>query len=48
MRDRKAEHRAYNAARQADPVRVARWRQQKRQCWRNNRAKVPVTVKVVP
>ena len=34
--------------RMADPVRAARWRAQKRQWWREHRAKWPVTVRVAP
>jgi hypothetical protein len=34
--------------RMADPVRAARWRAQKRQWWREHRAKWPVKVLVAP
>jgi hypothetical protein len=38
----------WRAAVVADPVRAARWRAQKRQWWREHRAKWPVTVRVAP
>jgi len=34
--------------RMGDPVRAARWRAQKRQWWREHRARWPVTVREVP
>jgi len=41
--------RAYNAARTGgNSLRAARWRAQKRQWWREQRSKRPVTVRVAP
>lgn len=41
--------RAYNAARTGGNSRAAaRWREQKRQWWREHRAKWPIVVRVAP
>ena len=40
--------RVYYELRMSDPARARRWRAQKRQWWRNHRARVPVRVRVAP
>ena len=44
----RARNKRWRAEVMADPERAARWRQQKRQWWRNNRAKLPIQVRVAP
>lgn len=47
--DKRAHNRSYNQARTGgNTIAAAKWRAQKRRWWRDNRAKVPVVVRVAP